>query len=844
MLKEKTTNIWQAMVPYVMTGILTVITLVMMLYTLKIYPFGDRTYLWADGDQYLGIAGFFGSLSGKNDIFYSWGNVLGGNALVELAYYSFSPFNILYIMFQNHLMFAAHAVAYLKIVASALSFCYCLLSIYGEKDRFLKAILSVCYAFMGYMVFYGWNTSWMDGVILLPVMYVGIRKIIEGRNLLQYALALGIAVIANFYIGYMLCIGSVLFYVAQLVLSEGKFWEKVKRSFVKYAFASLAGVGTSAFLLVPTYLSLPAERKLTISEMFHEMHLTIKLPEILSGLFTGQVNSLDGNAPLIYVGVFVTVLDILFFVSKKISFRKKAVFFTLILIFCISFENSFINQIWHGMSENVCFNYRYSFMLSFLLLLIACETCEMLQNGTVTRKELFLEILILGAIFAIVVVRASDKINLFGILLDAISVLLIFALFFMRKSGKQVLSILLLCCSVVTSLVCNGYFYLKDMEMYSNKTYESTKLIMQNATEAIKDESFYRMDKSFISGRCDGNLFDYAGVTNYASTEKLENLSFLSEIGVRHTWMWAAYTPNLPVATEALLGLKYVLTDTENGKGYERVGGYEDISYLKNPYALPVLFPVDRIENYDLYEIRNFTLLNKMWRSINGLEEDVFQPCTVSGSSLDGKKNLEVTVEKAGSVYLFIPSGFYTTIQVRGAGIERNIDYDYTSEIYYIGEFVKGDQIHISMEETMQSDDLDAIVCYTENRSAISENARLVEEQNVLTEEESSSHLIMTYSGKKHYIATTIPYDEAWKVYDNGKEVSIEKNWSNFLAFQLEDTGEHKIELIYRPIGFEKGCKLSCISIVLLILFEILNSNVLRRHMEKQKSMQQPSAQK
>lgn len=92
-------SIWKKLLPYFMTGMLTGITLIIMLYALKIYPFGDKAYLWADADQYFGIESYFGSLLEKNDIFYSWGNVLGGNALAELAYYSFSPFNVIFILF-------------------------------------------------------------------------------------------------------------------------------------------------------------------------------------------------------------------------------------------------------------------------------------------------------------------------------------------------------------------------------------------------------------------------------------------------------------------------------------------------------------------------------------------------------------------------------------------------------------------------------------------------------------------------------------------------------------------------------------------------------------------------
>ena len=233
--KEK--RICQKLLPYCIAGIFTTITLLIMIYTLKIYPFGDKTYLWTDSDQYLGLESYCGSLLGKNDVFYSWGNALGGNALSELAYYSFSPFNVIFIIFHDHMLLAAHLVVYSKIIVSSLTFCYCQLNIYDKKNILMKALLSTSYAFMGYMIFYGWNTSWMDGVILLPIIYVGIKKIIDGKSILQYVLSLAVVVIANFYVGFMLCIASFIFYMVQLVLADGKFIEKIKRTFVKYMFA-------------------------------------------------------------------------------------------------------------------------------------------------------------------------------------------------------------------------------------------------------------------------------------------------------------------------------------------------------------------------------------------------------------------------------------------------------------------------------------------------------------------------------------------------------------------------------------------------------------------------------
>lgn len=836
LLQKKKKSIRKKLRPYFITGIFTTLTLLIMLYALKVYPFGDKAYLWTDADQYLAIESYFGSLSGKNDIFYSWSNVLGGNALVQLAYYAFSPFNVIFIIFNNHLMFAAHLAAYTKIIISSLAFCYCLLSVYDEKDILIKAMLSNCYAFMGYMVFYGWNNSWMDGVIILPIMYVGIKKIIDGRNILQYVLSLAIAITANFYIGFMLCIGSFIFYVAQMVLSDRRFADNIKRTFGKYVFASVIGVGISAFLLIPTYLGLPSERSLTLVDMLKNMSLNITPAEILSGLFTGQSNSLKENAPLIYVGVVVLFLDIMFFINKRFSFRKKAVFSAVILIFVLSFENSFVNQFWHGLSKNNWFNYRYSFLFSFVLLLIACEACEVLRKEGFSKENILKGILVLGIILTFVLQNASHKINILGISLDIFVIIVFIAVISLKNPYIRKTAAIVLTGGVVISLAGNGYFYLKDMNMQSRNAYGTAELMMRNATETINDSSFYRMDKSFTLGRCDGNLFDYNGVSNYASTENLENLEFLRRLGVGHKWMWGKYTSNLPFATESLLGFKYILTDKDNAKGYQVIGNNGDIEFLKNQYALPVLFPVNNLENFDLNGLNDFELMNQIWCSINGLKENVFNPCSVVRNSHEGKNQLDVTVENAGSLYLLLPRGPYTSIKVTGAGVDKKIHYNNNFEIYYIGEFDKGDLINISLAVNDSKYDLNTITCYTENKNIICDNSRLVNEQNVSIEEISSSHLLMSCSGEKNNIATTIPYDKGWKVYDNGKRIATEKNWNNFLAFRLDDTGEHNIELIYRPTGFGVGSKITGFSVALLILFEILNTNIIRKRRNGTKS--------
>lgn len=815
-----------------LTAAFTIFILLIVIYKLGIYPFGDNTYLWTDADQYFGIEHYFGTISGTNDIFYSWGNALGGNALSQLAYYSFSPYNIIFILFNEHMIFAAHAVVYLKILSSAIAFCICLNYFYKDNIIIIKALMSTCYAFMGYMVFYGWNASWMDGVIMLPIMAVGIHKIINDKNIFLYVFSLAFALISNFYIGFMLCLTSFIFYIAMTALVGEKFWMSIRKTFVKYVFASLISVGFCTFLLIPTYLSLPDSRKRSMLDIFNGMGLNVRPADILSGLFTGEVNSLDTNAPLIYVGIFAVILDILFFISHYISRKKKLIAGIVILTYVFSFQNSFINTIWHGLSSNAWFNYRYSFVLSFVLLLIAYEAYACLHNEAFNEKEYIIAGVILLAIAFIVMQDATEKIRMIGISIDLIIAGIIIVFLVKKYYKKRIFDVALVAC-MIFSLACNSYLYLKDYGMQSVTTYGQNKAIMENVFQTINDSSFYRMDKSFSHGRCDGNLFDYRGVSNYASTENLENEDFIKRLGVQHSWMAASYNTNLPIATESLLGLKYILTNTINGKNYKSLGSYNDITYYKNQYALPILFASEVIDNFSMDGMSDFDILNTIWKSINGIDEDVFSRNAIENNSTDEQKKLTVTFDNSGSAYLYIPYGTYTAIKVTGLPEDKDIAYSMEQEIYYVGEVNAGDMCEISFESSDGNYNLDGVSCATENRDVIKENANLVNQQNLSIQEISSSHLSMEYSGKGKVIATTIPFDDGWSIYDNGKLVDTEQNWNNFVAFQLDDSEEHHIELIYRPVGYSVGVKIGIGSLVLLLIYELLEF----RSARKRKSM-------
>ena len=66
---------------YVFVTLMATVMVFLMFAILDIYPFGNGSLIYADGDQYFGFLGYLQStFFTNNNLLYSWSNVLGGGA--------------------------------------------------------------------------------------------------------------------------------------------------------------------------------------------------------------------------------------------------------------------------------------------------------------------------------------------------------------------------------------------------------------------------------------------------------------------------------------------------------------------------------------------------------------------------------------------------------------------------------------------------------------------------------------------------------------------------------------------------------------------------------------------
>ena len=83
------------------------------------------------------------------------------------------------------------------------------------------------YALMGYVVMYYLNIMWLDGVILLPLVLIGVEKLIKEKKKTFFIVFLAIMILDNFYISYMVG-GFALLYFLSRYFTENKVtdWKK------------------------------------------------------------------------------------------------------------------------------------------------------------------------------------------------------------------------------------------------------------------------------------------------------------------------------------------------------------------------------------------------------------------------------------------------------------------------------------------------------------------------------------------------------------------------------------------------------------------------------------------
>ena len=386
---------------YFLSAFLPMLIMLIVWAIIGLYPFGSRSLMSVDfGQQYVSFFGLLKNsvLSGDfSNLSYSFTQSLGGPMAGLVGYYLLSPFNLIFIItpFQFY-GFAVFLIIWLRYGAIGLAFAFLLIKRYKglSSKKYLVPLLSTAYALSGMLVAYQMNVIFYDAMIMLPIVIAYLEELLDGGSIFKYSLTLGMMLFFQFYMGYMASIFIVLyacFYVSSKLGGKGTLKLKLSNFFkpLLRAFgASVIGGGLASVILLPVLSSLLESRGGYNPGMTFSLDLMIKPLDILSKLTIGGFDSgawvMGPSLPNIYIGAFGFVGFILYFSCKKICSIKKWSAGVVTCIFFISFVNEFVNKIWHMGQMPLGFFYRFSWLFSFFILVLAFQA---LKKGIEVSKK-------------------------------------------------------------------------------------------------------------------------------------------------------------------------------------------------------------------------------------------------------------------------------------------------------------------------------------------------------------------------------------------------------------------------------------------------------------------------
>ena len=724
---------------YILSFLIPALIFLFVLKGNEIYPFGESTILFVDSQgQYISFLSYYRSiLLGHNNIKYTFAKPLGGDMVSMFTYYLLSPFNLLYLFFDTvSLPLGITIVTILKIGTIGISM-YILLK-YLNKDKIISnLIFSTAYALCSYVVVFNFNFMFLDGVIFAPLIILGIERIFEEKRNLLYVIFLALAILINYYIGFMLCFFSVVFFLYKFYEIERNEKEK-KKLLMTFGIGSALAGAISSFSWLSAVMNMSGAKASLENSSEISWAKLWKIADFSKNLTSKSYLGMDdiiNGAPLMFIGVVSLALCMLYFMNKKFSIRERLASGAVIILFIFIMLYAFPNNLLHGGSAPTWFTFRYAFVFDFFLIYLAFKQFNKLDG--LEAHHFVIPLSLLALISVILKLNGIETNILQDILIAIVTLGLIFALKYCKQKWLMAAVTTLLVAINAMNLNTNTNHVIEtnkvasengsgsyiSYEKYHDEIEEIGKVI-DFVKDYDKSDEFYRMEKTFYSqatynlANNDSFMFDYAGLTHYSSSDKLTTRRYLAyHLGFHTNNNWASYGLGSTLTANSLMGIKYIidrdyeynsiLIPNRHFGARDHLVSIEDFdSYLgdkihvmENPYALSLAYLAKPKKETSENEANKwngkniFEYQNLMLKNLTGLDlGDVFKPLefTRSYQNIDlqetdnhyelhdikkpGYINYSVKLEKKYPMYYYF-SGNPQSYQYMSLSDTRNLYY-------------------------------------------------------------------------------------------------------------------------------------------------------------------------
>lgn len=742
---------------YLLAPLLAFVVLCAAFAVRGIYPFGQTSVaLWDMDIQYVGLFGWLSNvMHGQGSLFYSFSQGMGEGTAATVAYYLASPFNLLARFFQPE--DAPQLMSWLtllKLSCAALS-CYAFFRL-RHRPGTVHVLLAVAYALCGYAVAECSNIMWLDGVIMLPLVALGTWRLVRRGTCLTLFVSVAAAVTFNWYTGYMDCVFSVLYFlVCWLDLSRG---ERRVRVGGRYALTMLLGVGASLVMFLPAVLGLLATKEGGGSLLENVAHLRFSYnPSNLLASFalTATPSSdWDRMAPL-YTSALAVVLAVSLLLNRGVPRRRRVLAAGLLAFMAVSVCVFPLDVMWSGFKPATSYFFRYAYVVSFAVVLVAAQGAEALGGLEVCDR---LRTLLVAALLACLGIGlAVMNVKLYtrqspvgmGALLATFALLVGFALLACAAAGPRrgparvALAVTGVLLAVEQGANAASVFshYTRSVDDWGtyvselSSTYDQMEREDDGLRVAQTDFSF-RGEGANHATTTESFLMGASGLSEYTSTMGSPMVDLLTRLGYSGTNEIFGYYDNVPMTpTDALLGVDYTISRVQPPLT-ELVGAvdvpYPGYSLWRSTVDLPaaygiaagagdVTWPEVVFDNQDAFAIkdiqdewRGFSLVkdpfanqeamlaNMTGQDASGLYADA-QVSELTDATTTDSRTWTVTISQDGPTYLHVPIMStlrqHCMVSVDGTDVQ-SVGNNFDNGVIYLGEHTAGQVLQVTVRLT------------------------------------------------------------------------------------------------------------------------------------------------
>lgn len=860
---------------------------ILIAYCYNMIPFANYTILRMDLYHQYGplFAELFERIKSGGSFLYSWNSGGGSSFLGNFYNYLSSPLSALIFLFSHeNIPVAIGVIIFTKATLASATFTWYLKKSFN-RHSYITAGFGVLYAFSGYFIAYYWNLMWLDALVLLPFILLGIERIINKGKPLTFILSLAVTMFSNYYMAYMVCIFSVMYFFyyyftnysfgsslhdfrlpndKNKTQNKGTFYKLRSSRFlmsgITFAYGAVSSALLVAFSLIPTYFILracsatsgtfPSEFE-TYNTVFDFLanHIASVEPTIRS--------SGEDVLPNVYCSVATVMLVPLFYFTKSISLREKISTTAFLGVLFLSFNTNYLNYIWHGFHFPNDLPYRFSFMYTLILLIVAFKT--------LTRIKEFKPKELLGIGFGIVLfIILVEKVGSKNVDNMSVMISLVFSIIYAvgfyiwgnKKYNRQATALFLFCCFVSEYAIANTDNFVMNQELkYYSSDYSEFEDVKNDIDKDHASDNIYRMELTSLRTRMDPSWYNYNGVSIFSSMayEKLANLQ--QNLGLYGNYI-NSYTYNMQTPVyNAMFSLEYIVNNsnsiTMNENLFDFISENDTFSAYKNKYSLPIAYMTDSsirdwdYDNYDPFKVQSDYFERACGIKDVFVSEEVFDITGLGVSDIsnptDGSDCMYFTAEtddgtgeitalvipnETKNMYLYVDSSDLAELKVEYLGNEVTQDIDDEHYILDLGECLK-DEV-ITLKFTVKEGVTDGYADFmlrSIDMKKFTEGYEILKNQSMEISTFKDTEITGKITAKEDGVLyTSIPYDTGWSVTVDGEKLDEEeliRIGDALLGIHLSK-GNHTLEFKYIPQGFTIGIGLTVFGIILLLVYLLI----------------------